>query len=617
MPRFSRKKFGVAFSQELAKVSIKSHHFKHQEDSKSWSESLIFGWSGDQDNFHKNVWRRYFFIFFIILTFFGLFLRLFHLQVVQGSFNREIADANRIQIRIIHAPRGVIYDRNGKILAQNEPGFRIVDLNSKTNKTTYLTRDEALKLEVQNDPKLKYLEVDNLRSYPQSEITSHIVGYLGEITEDELRNEKYLDYKVGDQIGRLGVEQVYEKVLKGIDGGEVIEVDAQGKKIRTLRQTDPIPGQNIYLSIDEDLQAQAYKILKEAISKSRVCCGAVVAQDPNNGQILSLVSIPSFDPTNIQDSLTLDNSPFLNRVIAGTYPPGSVFKIVSALAGLSSGKITGQTEFDDIGVINLGPYKFANWYFTQYGRTEGMVGIVKALQRSNDTYFYHLGEIVGEQEIADTAKKLGFGKVLGIDLPGETTGVIPDNNWKVSNLNQVWYPGDTLHMAIGQGFVLTTPLQINNLISEIAVDGDSFKPKVVLKITSPDDKLIKEFKENQKTTLDFKKDYLNLVKEGLAKVPMFGGTAWPFFSFPIPTAGKTGTAEFGGEDKTHAWYTTYAPVDEPTIALTVLVEGGGEGSSVAAPVAKEILRYYFSTDKKHLIKDINEVASDSAKTLGE
>ncbi|MBI3486003.1 penicillin-binding protein 2 [Candidatus Daviesbacteria bacterium] len=615
--RKSRRKFGAAFSEELAKVSIQSSHFKHQETSKSWSDSLIFGWSGDQNHFPKNIWRRYFLIIFIILTFFGLSLRLFHLQVVQGSFNREIADSNRIQIRIIHAPRGVIYDRNGKILAQNEPGFRIVNLNSKTNKTTYLTRDEALKLEVQNNPQMKDLEVDNLRSYPESEVTAHIVGYLGEITEDELKNEKYLDYKVGDQIGRLGVEQVYEKVLKGVDGGEVIEVDAQGKKVRTLRKTEAIPGQNIYLTIDEDLQTQAYKILREAILKSKVCCGATVAQDPNTGQILSLVSIPSFDPTNISDSLTRPDSPFLNRVIAGTYPPGSIFKIVSALAGLSSGKITSKTEFDDIGVINLGPYKFANWYFTQYGRTEGMVNIIKALQRSNDTYFYNLGEITGEKQIADTAKNLGFGKTLGIDLPGETAGVIPDNDWKVKNLNQVWYPGDTLHMAIGQGFVLTTPLQINNLISEISQNGNSFKPQLISKITSSDDKLIKEFKENQKTSLNFKKDYLNLVKEGLSKVPMFGGTAWPFFTFPIPTAGKTGTAEYGAENATHAWYTTYAPVDEPTVALTVLVEGGGEGSSVAAPVAKEILRYYFSTDKKNLIKDLNQIASDSAKTLGE
>lgn len=617
----SKAKFGKAFEDQLAKFSTKQKHFKHEHDSSSWKESLLYGFTENGGSPGTSLWRKYFLVISFIFALSLLFFKLFSLQIVEGKDLRERADANRVQIKIIHAPRGVIYDRNGRILAQNEPGFRLLEKHSaeKTSKKAkIITRDDALALEVRNDPQADNLEIDNLRSYPLGKNLAHVIGYMGEITQDELKDSKFKEYKVGDRIGRGGIEQIYEKVLRGVDGGEVIEVDAQGKKIRKLGQKDPIPGHNIYLTIDQDLQIESYKQLEQGIQKAKSCCGALVASNPKSGEILALVSYPSFNPSKIDDALSNPNSPFLDRVIAGTYPPGSIFKIASALAGLSSGKITSKTIFEDTGIINLGSFTFANWYFTQYGRKEGLVDIYKALARSNDIYFYRLGQLVGEKTLGDTAKKLGLGEKLGIDLPGEAEGLIPDDAWKQNNIGETWFPGDTLHMAIGQGFVLTTPLQLNNLVSAVAAQGAQYPPHLALRITSPDGATIKEYEYNGSKPA-FSKEHLEVVQKGLELVPKVGGTAWPFFTFPFATAGKTGTAEFGDpKDRTHAWYSSYAPTLTPQIVLTVLVEAGGEGSSVAGPISKEIYRWYFSQDKKSLIKDLAPVvATQSAQSLGE
>lgn len=613
-------KFGRVFQDQLSKVTARSGHFHSKFKEPNWQDFLIGSFVDGETSESISPWSRLFFLIIFIILFSILAFRLFHLQIVQGSHNRELADFNRIQVKVIHAPRGVIYDRNGNILAQNEPGFRLIEKDPKTSqiKITHLTRDEALSLEVKGDPRFKDLEIESNRAYPQLSQTSHILGYVGEITGEELKDPKFLGYQLGDIVGRGGVEQTYEKVLRGADGGEVNEVDAQGKKVRTLNKKEAIPGQNLYLTIDLDLQKLAYSKLEEAAKKAGSCCAALVAEDPKTGQILSLVSFPTFDPTKISEALTAPNSPFLNRVIAGTYPPGSTFKIASALAGLSSGKINQSTKFEDTGVMSLGPFTFANWYFIEYGRKEGLVDVEKALKRSNDIFFYKVGELTGEKTLAFVAKQLGLGERLGVDIPGEEAGLIPDNAWKVKNTGQSWYPGDTLHMAIGQGFVLTTPLQVNFLTSTIAADGKQYPPFLALKITSPEGREIKSFKFDPLNSHKFETKDLDLIKKGLAEVPKNGGTAWPFFTFPISTAGKTGTAEFGDpKNRTHAWYTAYGPVDDPKLTLTVLIEAGGEGSTVSSPVAKEVFRWYFSPDKSNLIKDTNTVATESAKTLGE
>lgn len=625
-----RKSLGKAFPDQVIKVHHSSKIHNNKMSGSGWEDVLVphYQTPRGQEN-TISLWKLTLIAVVAIFALMGLFTRMFHLQVINGQENRDLADSNRVRIRVIHAPRGVIYDRNEKVLARNDPGFRLVEKNDKgETKSTFLTRDQALTLEAKNDPKFNELEVDTIRSYPQGPSVAHILGYVGEMNAEEMKDAQYAGYKLGDRVGRSGVEEVYERVLKGTDGAEIIEVDAVGKKLRSLRTIDPIPGQNLYLSIDADLQRQTFLALQGGVQKSGACCGAAVAQDPKTGQILALVSFPSFDANAFNDPqrssevanyFTDPHAPLLNRVIGGTYPPGSTFKITTALAALSSGKITKDTKYEDTGVMHLGPYSFANWYFTQHGRKEGSVDLLKALQRSNDIYFYQIGNLIGEKIMGDVAKQLGMGKKLGIDLPGEVDGLIPTNEWKEENIGESWYPGDSLHMSIGQGFVLTTPLQILAQTSFIADNGQLIQPHLGLKITHPDGSLVKEFKYEPIAKDIFKAEYIDTIKQGLSLVPKNGGTAWPFFNFSIPTAGKTGTAEFGDpKNKTHAWYTAYAPEDNPSIVMTVLVEAGGEGSSVGGPIVKQVFNWYFNPDKTNLKNlDIAPVATASARSLGE
>lgn len=620
-----KKTLGFAFSDQVSKVTYKNPKFK-KVMQENWKDSLLpkFEGTDSKENKPEGLWLQTLFYVVTLGAFFLIFLKLFHLQVALGKVNRELADSNRIQVKIIHAPRGVIFDKNGKILAANAPAFRLTDPKQKTSRL--ITREEALELEVGNDPLGRSLEVDNVRTYPMGEVTAHLVGYVGEVSLQQLKEDRFKNYRLGDFVGQSGIEAQYEKILKGVDGGEIIEVDSQGRQIRQLRIDPPIPGKNLYLNIDSGLQQKLYDAMKDALGKTGSCCGAAVAGDPFNGQILALVSFPTFDPNiftrsgdnnAIAEIFARSDSPSMNRVIGGTYPPGSTFKIVTSIAALGSSKITPHTIFIDNGVMNLGIYTFSNWYFNQYGRTEGPVDLIKALKRSNDTYFYYVGQTIGEKVLGEWAKKLNFGKVLGIDLPGEVEGLVPDDEWKRKTFNQVWYPGDTLHMAIGQGFVLTTPLQILGVTSLVASNGTFYRPQLMNKITAGDTTL-SEFKPQVLSSNLVNSQDLEVIKTGLEEVPKDGGTAWPFFTFPIPTAGKTGTAEFGDpKNKTHAWYTSYAPSADPKIALTVLIEAGGEGSNETAAVAKEVYRWYFSPNKNNLIKDLYSVATSSAKQFGE
>ncbi|MEK7616450.1 MAG: penicillin-binding transpeptidase domain-containing protein [Patescibacteria group bacterium] len=603
----TRRRMGYGFPDEVIKATFKGPKLRNNALWEDWKDLLVPNFDALSPQESKvSIWRITIFLTVTLIAFFIIFIRIFHLQIVEGGVSRELADSNRIQIKVIHAPRGVIYDRNGKILATSSPAFRLND--SEIKKTRLITREEALELEVKNDPRAKDLEVDNIRTYPMSQILAHVLGYVG-----------------GDGIGKMGIEAQYESLLKGVDGGEVIEVDSKGVKVRVLRRNGPKPGQSIYLTIDSDLSKKLYELIVDTISKVGACCGAAVAMDPKNGEILALLSFPSFDPNiftlgfdegTILETLSDPSFPILNRVIAGTYPPGSTFKVVTALAALSSG-VSADTIIEDSGEFYLGTFRFSNWYFNQYGKKEGSLDLVKAIQRSNDTYFYRVSQTIGEQAIADWARRLKLGSKLNIDIPGEEAGLVPDDKWKREKLGEVWYPGDTLHMGIGQGFILTTPLQILGITSFIASDGKILRPQLLSKVTR-DNVITKQFKEDLLVSELQLKQKIEKIAEGLKKVPKQGGTAWPFFSFPIETAGKTGTAEYGDpKGRTHAWYTSYAPVSDPKIALTILIEGGGEGSSVASPIAKEAYRWYFSPDKNNLIKDVYPIATESARTLGE
>lgn len=563
---------------------------------------------------------------FLLPIFLGIVLlilvgRLLQVMLFQGTYYRSLSDSNRVRTIIIHAPRGIIFDRNGQPLVFNTPGFRKI----MNGNITLLTRDQALELLAKGD---KQLEVDSLRQYPYKEAFSHVVGYIGQISDTQLKDAEFIDYQSGDLLGKEGVEQEYEQSLRGTDGKKLSEVDASGKPIRELGTTDPLSGRNITTTLDGKLQLAAFQAMS-AVKK-----GAVVVSTPQ-GQILAMVSKPSFDPNlftlgnsyktgttsgyhTITEMLTDGQSqPLLNRAISGAYPPGSTFKLVTAIAGLANNIIDDHYQIQDTGMVKLGTFSFGNWYYIQYGRTDGSVNVVRAIQRSNDIFFYKLAEKVGVDTLSKTAAQFGVGKPLGIDLPGEAKGLLPTQEWKEKIMGESWYLGDTYHYGIGQGYLLTTPLQVNAWTVAIANGGTVYKPRLVEKNEDP-----------TLAKLGLSQHTIELVHTGMKEACIPGGVAWPLFNFKVKNAKlpidnkdffavpagtesaalkdakdyrkitvacKTGTAQQGGEkDLPHAWITLFAPAEHPQIVVTVLKEASGEGSNEAAPIAKKILEEWFS-----------------------
>ena len=589
---------GVAFPDFISTEKVKRSRFSDGDSPKSS--------------------MRVYLLLVCIILFPGLLLfKLIGLQLVEGNYYRLLSDSNRIRTTIVHAPRGVIFDRQGKPLVYNMPGFRI----KEDNKTVQLTSGQALPLLAKG----KQVEVDSLRQYPQASHLAHVLGYIGQITEEELKQPAFSTYRIDDIVGKMGIEQSYESVLRGVDGKQLSEVDATGKIVRKLGQTDPTPGENITLSIDSKLHDAAYAGLKD-IKK-----GAVIVSTPK-GELLALVSKPSFDPnlftlgkhysptgetaykTISEILLDGDNQPLLNRAITGVYPPGSTFKLITAVAGLEDKKIDAQYEIEDTGILRVGEFSFANWYYLQYGGKEGSVNVVKAIKRSNDIFFYHLAGLLGVEKISLFAKQYGLGQQVGIDIFGEAKGLVPSPDWKKEIIGEGWYLGDTYHYGIGQGYVLTTPLQVNIWTQGIANGGIVYKPHL-LKDAQP---------EILKKNVLIKKN-LELIRQGMIESCSPTGVAWPLFEFKvkneklkidgknilevkqstmsasfkdyrqITVACKTGTAQHGGEkDLPHAWITLWAPAYNPEIIVTVLAESSGEGSSIAGPVAKRVLESWFT-----------------------
>lgn len=556
---------------------------------------------------------------FLFLLVGALFLKTFWVQIVRGDYYRDLSDSNRIRTIPVHAPRGVVLDRNGNPLVYNIPGFR----ETVNGKTRVLSRDEALALIAKGN---KNLEVDALRSYPYKDMFSHVLGYIGQISPEELKREDFSDYLGNDLIGKMGIEDEYEPMLKGVDGKELVEVNSLGETVRKLGKTDPIPGEDIKVNLDLNIQKAAFSATEE-IKK-----GVVIVSTPK-GEILAMVSRPSFDPNfftlgatyktasasgyqNLQ-SILMDGErqPLLNRAISGVYPPGSTFKLVVAAAGLNNKIIDENYRVDDTGRITVGEFSFANWFFTQYGRTDGEVNVVKGIKRSNDIFFYKLGEKIGVDKISNTAATFGIGKKLGIDLNSEAAGILPSQEWKKEEIGEPWYLGDTYHYGIGQGYLLTTPLQVNSWTETISNGGSFYRPHIL-----KNEKLNEPLSKNLITD-----EARSLIRQGMIESCAPGGVAWPFFDFKVKNsrikidgknfldapqatnsagfkdyrkvvvACKTGTAEQGGEKTLpHAWITLFAPAYDPEIVVTVLSEESGEGSNIAAPIAKKILEDYFT-----------------------
>ncbi len=625
-------KLGKAFSDSLI-LEQKKHSRLSGKDEPSW-------WLGSG--------RALIFASVLVVAFFILILGLFYLTVIEGHSMRLLSDNNRTRELVRHAPRGILFDRTGKPLVDNTPEYRLIKPCEGTGGidcVVHLTQAEGEKLTKLGLPPGTFVEVDYSRRYLYPLALAHILGYTGELSAAELSDNYYSlhNYRQGDRLGRMGAEEVYEDKLKGRDGRELVEINATGQAVRTLGRDNEIPGENITLSVDAGLADVAVKAFPPGEK------GAIVVSKPSTGEILDIYSSPTFDPNHFslgmsseeyQSLLTNPDQPLFDRAIGGVYPPGSTFKIIMALAGIEEGVVKPDTVVEDTGVLTIGPFSFPNWYFAQYGKTEGAVDIVKAIQRSNDIFFYKIGEWLGITKIADWSRRAGIGKPLGIELSGEAGGLVPDPAWKAAHFtssadltarNNLWYLGDTYHVSIGQGYLLTTPLQMNAWTNIIANGGKLCRPTIE-KVTGD-----KRYVTSNCKDLNIKPETIKLITEGMQKACQTGGTGWPLFDFavkkttsantkdaspssqmvPVPIACKTGTAEYGDpQNKTHAWFTVFAPlpkevvpgsgnqavkpdqnnviIGDPEISVTVLVEGAGEGSNVAAPIAKKILEYWFS-----------------------
>jgi penicillin-binding protein 2 len=507
-----------------------------------------------------------------------LLVGIMRLSVVRQGYYQNLARNNRVEESRIPAARGEILDQKGRILAKsvyqyfkNENGSKVYESSGDF---------QGYKFEGTN------LAYDLKRQYTYKESLGLVTGYVGMATSEEINNNgcgSKLD--TNEVIGRGGVEQYFDCELRGEDGRRLTEVDAKGTYVRELGRQEPVAGNNINLSLDAYWQEKIYNMLKGKKA-------AVIISNPKTGKIITMVSSPSIDANVFsyeQDDAKIksyladnQNFPLLNRAITVKYHPGSVFKIVMATAGLESGAIDKNSLIEDTGVIKIGDYSYSNWLWTRSGVTNGMVNIVEAIQKSNDIFFYRLGEKVGEETIKQWANKYGYGQKTGVEMANESPGLVPDNQWKIDNKGERWYLGDTYHLSIGQGFLDVTPLQVNQSTNIIANNGVKCKMSI-LNDSKPDCQNIGASSQTIET-----------IKEGMLAACQPGGTAWPLYNFKTKIACKTGTAEVGdGSNDTHAWLTAFAPADDPEISITVMVERGGEGSDVAAPIVGDILKEWF------------------------
>lgn len=524
-------------------------------------------------------WKYWLLSWGIVLSFLILLTSVLKLSLVKGKYYKDLARNNKVFQRTIPAGRALILDRKGRVVAESV--YEYFKMEGENKIYSGSGSFDGYKFEG------KDLAYEIKRSYPYGESMSFLTGYIGKVNENDLKNNdcnNTLDNN--DFIGRGGLESYLDCQLRGVDGKRLVEVDAMGHYIRELGRQEPKIAEEVNLSIDAYWQKKIYKLIE---GKKAV----VIISNPKNGKIINLVSSPAFDPNSFsfnQDSEKIneylndrENFPLLNRAIAAKYHPGSVFKPVIAVAGLESGVIDEETLFEDTGVLKVGDYSYSNWLWTKKGETDGMLNIVTAIKRSNDIFFYKLGEALGLRRIKSWAEKFGYGEKTGIELRGELDGLVPDEKWKQEVKGENWYLGNTYHLAIGQGDLGVTPLQVNQMTNTLANNGIKCKMSVL-----KDSKIECE-------DLKIGRNNLLTVIEGMKQACKKGGTAWPLFNFKTEIACKTGTAEVGdGSDDVHAWLTAFAPANDPQISITVIVERGGEGSDIAAPIVGDILKEWFN-----------------------
>ncbi len=588
--------------------------------------------------FHKQLNK---FILFVLIVFSVLVLRLWYLQILNGRSYRERSELNRIRLQDIPPFRGMIYDRNGKVIADNRPSYDLYiipeDIQDRVRLIEELTRlihldpkMVATQLE-ESSPGRAFIPVlikkdmprDELgiiethrfslpgvivqmepqRNYPYRELAFHLLGYLGQISDTQLRSGQYPDNKSGDLIGKSGIEMKWQTLLSGTRGGEQVEVDAAGRKIRTLSRKPPISGANVCLTIDMDLQ----RLAEKALTGKK---GAIVALDPNTGEILALASSPSVDPnlfvggidkTTWNDISNSPEFPLQNRALCGQYPPASVFKIIVALAGLEEGVIDPDETITCRGIFFLGRHPFRCW--KRYGH--GDVNLHTALVRSCDVYFYQTGLALGIDKIAEYAGRFGLGRVSGLGLGQEREGLIPTSQWKMRRFAEPWQTGETVSASIGQSFLLVTPIQLAGLIGAVFNGGVWYRPQATRWVGNSEAEKDYEFEPVVEGRVHIRPGNLKLVQDALVGVVNEPhGTGAGARIKGITVAGKTGTAQVvamktdvkEGDEiplqyRDHAWFVAVAPAESPRIALAIMVEHGEHGSS-NAPVAKELIEAY-------------------------
>lgn len=586
-----------------------------------------------------------------ILVFGLLLMRLWYLQIISGDQYRQLSEKNRIRYIPITASRGPVYDRNGELLIDNRPAFGISILRQEvadpqlllerlsgylsipleelqerwkegrrlppyrpvriasdvTRQTMEVIQEHALDL-----PGV-LVEVHPLRSYPDADLAAHLFGYIGEITEEDLENLAEQGYRSGDFIGKSGLEKVLEGNLRGSDGERLLEVDVRGKEMRILMTREPVPGDKVFLTIDRELQRATEAAFGDE-------AGAAVALDVHTGEVLAFVNRPSFDPAQFARGISAEEwqallknqrHPLQNKAIRGQYPPGSTFKMVTALAALKAGVASPRTTVDCQGSIEIGDRVFRCWKKRGHGPTD----LRKALRESCDVWFYKVALDVGIDRMSQMAFDLGLGEKLGLLLEGEKSGLIPTRDWKKRRFNERWYDGETVISAIGQGYVLATPLQLAVMTATIANGGQVLRPQLLQRIEDMNGQQVLVQESEVLHQLEIDPKIMDEVRKGLAAVVNDPhGTGWASKLAQIRVAGKTGTAqvvrrksdeeeelEKDGDEtpwrfRDHALFVAYAPEENPQIAVAVVVEHGRHGSTTAAPIARAMFQSYFKLE---------------------
>jgi penicillin-binding protein 2 len=620
---------------------------KKAETSLSWEESL--GDASKPEDYYEGHGKLPNILLYLAATFliFGsLILRLGNLQILNGTHYRKLADINHVRVQEILAPRGIVFDSQGQPLVQNVPSFELVvtpmDLPAASKDAEIQSLAKIINFDadalqaalaakspdsfepitvvqsLDHDTAVMFesrlgdfpgfsIENNPIRQYQDAQIFSHLLGYTGKISSAELALHQNDNYLSNDYIGKTGLEYSYEQYLRGAPGQNQVEIDAQGNVKSVLGQIAPTPGNNIFLNIDVGLQRELYKSIVAHNGNKKA---AAVALDPQTGQVLALLSLPGFDNNLFAKGIsTADFSqlvndrqqPLLNRAISGTYPPGSTIKSVMASAALQENVVDENTKIYDNGDLVVGNFHFHGWKPGGLGAMD----MRSAIAWSSDIYFYTVGggqqslgiQGLGPERIAKYDHLFGMGQKLGIDLQGEATGLIGSPEERKARIQNPklsgWYLGDTYHISIGQGDMAVTPLQDAEWTAVVANGGTLYRPYVVNKVLDESGKVLLQNQPQIINSGFIDPKNIEIVREGMRQT-VLSGTAQILKTLPISAAGKTGTAQFDSADPAaaHAWFSAFAPYENPQIVVTVLIEAGGEGSSASAPVVRDVLDWW-------------------------